>query len=96
MIVNTLFYIPFISQYSRGYSCTAVMNIPTDLEGLSSHEGEASLCLPLLLPPALSHHGVPHHCLLAPLIEPRVEVEGDVITSQEVHREPKQVRIKTV
>lgn len=55
-------------------------------------EGEGSLQIPLFLAPALAQFVVTHQRLFAPLTEAGVDVEGDVVASQEVHCEHLSIR----
>lgn len=58
------------------------------LKGAPEGKGEGSLQVPLLRAPALAHLVVTHHNLLAALVETWVDVKGNVVASQKVHREP--------
>lgn len=60
----------------------------THLKRAPEGEGEGALEVPFFCAPALSNFVVTNQHLLAPVTEAGVDVEGDVIASQEVHREP--------
>ncbi len=58
------------------------------LKVMSGHEGEGRQKIPLLLPPAVSQFVIPDQNRFPGLAEAWVDVERDVVTAQEVDREP--------
>lgn len=60
----------------------------THLKGRAPGEWEGALQLSLLPTPALIHPMVPHHHLPASLTKSWVDVQGDVLTPQQIDGNP--------